>query len=94
MSDKIQKLVRMANEIAEFFRPYPEEKQIAGVQEHLRNFWTPAMRRDLDAYVAAGGEGLTPIVEKALKRPAKAEAPNEKVTAGPEELGELASDAG
>jgi formate dehydrogenase subunit delta len=91
---KIEKLVRMANQIAEFFRPYPHEKGVAGVQEHLKSFWTPSMRKELVAYAQGGGPGLHPQVLEAIKRSATAESPTEKATAGPDELGQMASDAG
>ena len=94
MTEKRDKLIRMANQIADFFRPYPAEKAIAGVQEHLRNFWTPQMRKELAAHAAAGGAGLNPHVVEAFKRWSTAESPIEKVAAGPDELGPLASDAG
>jgi len=94
MSEREDKLVRMANQIADFFRPYADEKAIAGVQEHLRAFWTKRMRTALAEYAAAGGQGLHRNVIEALRREAAAEPPIEKVTAGPEEVGEIASDAG
>ncbi len=93
MSEKRDKLVRMANQIADFFRPYPEEKAVAGVQEHLRAFWTKRMRTELADYAAAGGAGLHPQVLEALRREASAESPTEKATAGPKAR-QLASDAG
>ena len=94
MSEKIQKLVRMANQIEDFFRPYPDDKAIVGIQEHIRSFWTPKMRKELAAYAAAGGKGIDPRVLEAIKRSVSGESPVEKVTAGPEEVGQLASDAG
>lgn len=42
-------LVRMANQIAQFFTPYPTDEAVAGVEEHLEKFWTPAMRKELTA---------------------------------------------
>ena len=42
-------LVRMANQIARFFEPYPDAEAIAGVAEHLRKFWDPSMRAALVA---------------------------------------------
>ncbi len=72
LSEKLDKLVRMANQIADFFRPYPEEKAVAGVQEHLRSFWTKRMRNELAEYAAAGGAGLHPQVLEALRREAAA----------------------
>lgn len=42
-------LIRMANQIAQFFAAYPESDAVDGVREHLEKFWTPAMRRELQA---------------------------------------------
>ena len=41
------KLVRMANQIAGFFRSYPEAAAREGVRAHLVSFWTPRMLQDL-----------------------------------------------
>jgi formate dehydrogenase subunit delta len=49
-------LVRMANQIAHFFSPYPEEDAIEGVHDHLVKFWDPGMRKDLLSIAS----GLTP----------------------------------
>lgn len=94
MTEKLDKLVRMANQIADFFEPYPDERAIAGVQEHIRSFWTPKMRKELIAHAAAGGKGLDPKVLQAIRQSTAAESPAEKVAAGPKEVGQLASDAG
>lgn len=50
-------LVRMANQIAQFFSAYPEEDAVEGVRDHLVKFWPPSMRKEL---VAITG-GLQPI---------------------------------
>lgn len=42
-SAKIDKLVRMANQIGDFFATQPEESAAAGVATHLKKFWTPKM---------------------------------------------------
>lgn len=94
MSEKIEKLVRMANQIADFFAPYADAEAIAGIQEHLRSFWTPSMRSELRAYAIADGKGLRPRVMLALKKFEPAESPISKVAAGPKELGQATSDAG
>ena len=95
MSEKIDKLVRMANQIADFFTPYSEAEAVAGVKEHIRSFWTPGMRRELLAFADAGGTGLKPAVVAALAGfRAGAESPISKVPAGPEEVGQATSDAG
>jgi formate dehydrogenase subunit delta len=49
-------LVRMANQIAHFFAPYPEADAIEGVRDHLVHFWDPAMRKELLSIAS----GLTP----------------------------------
>jgi formate dehydrogenase subunit delta len=64
----IQKLVRMANQIATFFATQPGETQAAEVAGHLKAFWEPRMLQALYAHVDAGGEGLTPLALKAVER--------------------------
>jgi formate dehydrogenase subunit delta len=68
MAENIEKLVRMANQIGDFYGPYPEAEAIAGIHEHLRSFWTRSMREAILAHAAAGGEGLQPRVRLALER--------------------------
>jgi formate dehydrogenase subunit delta len=63
-----ERLVYMANQIAAFFKAYPEAEAIAATEAHLRDFWDPRMRADLIAHVAAGGEGLAPIAFAAVRR--------------------------
>lgn len=72
MSDD-NELVRMANEIADFFRPYPRDEAVEGVAHHIRDFWEPRMRRAMDAHLDAGGVGLSPLAREgveAARRPA------------------------
>ncbi len=56
-------LVRMANQIAHFFEPYPESDAIDGVCDHIEKFWDPAMRRELIAIAAQGGQAARVEVE-------------------------------
>lgn len=42
-------LIRMTRQIAAFYEPYPEAEAVAGIATHLRSFWDPAMRAQLDA---------------------------------------------
>lgn len=65
MHDDLQDLIRMANQIAAFFRAYPEDEAVPGIGQHIKDFWTGNMRRKLDAHIAKGGEGLDPLVLKA-----------------------------
>ncbi len=89
------KLVRMANQIADFFQAYPTDQAKAGIHHHIVSFWTPKMRAQLDAQIAAGVEGLDPLVIGALDEVTRAKNPASKEIAGPAEVGEIgASDAG
>ncbi|MFZ1680135.1 MAG: formate dehydrogenase subunit delta [Rhizobiaceae bacterium] len=68
-----EKLVRMANQIAAFFTSMPREEAVAGVAEHITNFWEPRMRAALFAVLESGGENLDPLVREAaprIRRPA------------------------
>lgn len=73
----IEHLVRMANQITDFFKAYPEDEAVAGVENHIRQFWDPRMRAQLSKHLDAGGAGLDSITLAAAKRLQKhAAAPN------------------
>jgi formate dehydrogenase subunit delta len=61
-----EKLVRMANQIATFFRSQKGIDQTKAVAGHLSDYWTKAMVQALGAYVAGGGTGLDPLARAAL----------------------------
>lgn len=63
-----QDLVRMANQIADYYQAYPEEEAVAGIAAHIRSFWDPRMRKSLESHVVAGGAGLKPLVLAAMKQ--------------------------
>lgn len=71
--DKVlEKLIRMANQIATFFMSQPEKGRAEGVAIHINKFWEPRMRRHLFEHLDRGGEGLMPLVVEAsalIKRP-------------------------
>ena len=48
-------LVKMANQIADYFRAYPEDEAVEGVAEHIRQFWDPRMRDGLRARLQSQG---------------------------------------
>lgn len=62
------KLVRMANDIANFFATQPQDDAEAGVADHINRFWEPRMRRQLFDHLDAGGAGLKPLVIAAAGR--------------------------
>ena len=67
-----EKLVRMANQIADFFHTRPREEGVAGVAEHINKFWEPRMRRQFFEMLDAGTENFDELVVVAsarIKRP-------------------------
>ena len=63
---KIDKLVRMANQIGDFYATMPEHEAAIGAATHLRRYWTPKMIRELAAFAETGGHGLNPTAMRAL----------------------------
>ena len=61
------KMVRMANQIATFFKTQPKEDAAARVATHIKDFWDPRMRAQLRDHVDQGGEGLDEVVVKAAR---------------------------
>ncbi|RQP25120.1 formate dehydrogenase subunit delta [Piscinibacter terrae] len=66
----IESLVRMANQIGDFFDAMPDHAQaLEGIAVHIKKFWDPRMRRELLAHMDQGGAiGLSPVVFEALGR--------------------------
>jgi formate dehydrogenase subunit delta len=64
----IRRLTAMANQIGAFFRAQGEAAAVAGVEDHLRKFWDPRMRREIIAHFEAGADGLDPPVRAAVAR--------------------------
>ena len=58
-------MLRMANQIADFFRSYPREDAVKEAATHLNNYWDPRMRKHFFDYLAKGGEGLDPLIIEA-----------------------------
>ena len=65
----IHHLVKMANDIGDFFASEPDPANGAkGVADHIRSFWDPRMRRQIFAYLdQSSGEGLSDLVLTALR---------------------------
>ncbi|MEN3974888.1 formate dehydrogenase subunit delta [Emcibacter sp. SYSU 3D8] len=59
-------IVRMANQIADFFAVSGHDEAVVGIAGHIRNFWDPRMRRELYAHADSGGEDLAPLVIDAV----------------------------
>jgi formate dehydrogenase subunit delta len=61
-------MLRMANQIAGFFKGYDHDEALAEIADHLNRFWEPRMRAALFAHLAAGAEGLDPLVVEASRK--------------------------
>jgi len=59
-------LVRMANDIGNFFRAEPaREEAVIGIANHIARYWTQRMRQKLAAH---GEHGLDELPRDALRR--------------------------
>jgi len=67
-------MIRMANQIAAYFEAYPRNEALQGIAKHIKSFWDPRMRKQLDEYIDGGGESLSPLVISALAPKPKAKA--------------------
>lgn len=61
-----ERLVSMANQIAEFFEHEEAAKAVERTADHLRKYWDPRMRAAIVAHLKAGGDGLAPLVKNAV----------------------------
>lgn len=65
------KIVRMANQIATFFKSQPEETRVEGVASHINKFWEPRMRTQFFEELEKGAEFDPLVIEAAsqINRP-------------------------
>jgi formate dehydrogenase subunit delta len=64
-----QKLVKMANQMGDFFKSYPEDTGVEGIRDHISKFWNKKMREELLAFIDSTPDtGLTPLVAKAVSK--------------------------
>ena len=64
---KLDKLVRMANQIGEFYAAMPEREATEGAAAHLRMYWTPKMIREIIAFTDQGHPGLNAVAARAVQ---------------------------
>ena len=64
---KIEILIKMANNIGDFFNA-ESNKEIAadGIKKHILRSWDPRMRREIIAYCRQDGTELSDLVKKAV----------------------------
>lgn len=63
----IDNLVKMANDISNFFQSDPDRSSaVQGMVEHLQKFWEPRMRSQIITHFQAGGVGLSDLAKEAV----------------------------
>ncbi len=80
---EVDRLIQMANQIGDFFAPYPPDQRAEGIRNHLRHYWDPRMREALLMHLAAGGQGLSPAVREGASLLSASESAGRKAYAGP-----------
>ena len=68
MSQSLDRLVYMANQIAREFASQRPAEAAEATYDHLWHFWDPRMRAMIMAHEAAGGEGLDDIARTAVRK--------------------------
>lgn len=70
----VDKLVRMANQIAANFDGGTDEaRAVAGVADHIKRFWSPQMRKQIVAHWKEQPAGLSPRASAAVEAVAAAQ---------------------
>jgi formate dehydrogenase subunit delta len=66
---KIERLIKMANDIGNFFNS-ESDKEIAaeGIKNHLLRSWDPRMRKAIIAYCQEDGSELSDLVKVAVTK--------------------------
>ena len=70
MSNSVEHLIEMANDIGAYFiSDKNHERARDGVRNHLERFWDPRMRAEIAAAIEEGrAEGLDPIALSAIRQ--------------------------
>ena len=65
----IEKLIKMANDISDFFNSENDKELAAeGVRKHILRSWDPRMRKQIIAYLQQDGKGLNTLARKAIEK--------------------------
>ena len=66
---KIERLVKMVNDISDFFNAEPDKNiAIEGIRNHLLRSWEPRMREAIINYYDNSGEGLNELARAAVAK--------------------------
>lgn len=61
------KLAYMANQIGRFFESQKQDTAVAAIEDHLRKFWDPRMRKAIIAQLTDGDVHFDGLVRKAVE---------------------------
>ncbi len=65
----IERLVKMANDISNFFDADPDKHiAVEGVKNHLIRSWEPRMRKAIVEYAQTDGAGLSELAKAAIEK--------------------------
>jgi formate dehydrogenase subunit delta len=62
------RLARMANQIGDFFKAYPEQQAVAAIADHIDQFWSRRMREDFRVGFETDASPLSSLVRQAHAR--------------------------
>ncbi|MDO9104044.1 MAG: formate dehydrogenase subunit delta [Methylovulum sp.] len=66
---KTERLIKMANDISDFFNAEPDKEIAAeGVKSHIMRAWEPRMRKAIIAYCQESGDGLSDLAKAAVAK--------------------------
>lgn len=66
---KIERLIRMANDISNYFNAEPDRNvAIEGVRNHIAHSWEPRMRKAILEYLKNDGSELSDLAKAALEK--------------------------
>ena len=89
----LDRLIRMANQIAAEFAHQQPGNAVAATYDHLWHFWDPRMKAAILAHSAEGGAGLSEPAAAAVARLARGREPEPQTRAtefaGPDETATL-----
>lgn len=63
-----EKLAYMANQIGKFFAHQKHDAAVASIEDHIRRFWDPRMRRQIVAQLDSPEIRLDPSVREAIAK--------------------------
>lgn len=66
---KIERLIKMANDISDFFNSEADKEYAAkGMLNHILRFWDPRMRNEILTYLHQDGSALSELSKKAVSQ--------------------------